>query len=173
MQPFFYRTAGSDEHWDFITHTIRQQRRSHPHRNRAITMTNHQPWLPGLRALVPLPTQLIPTDRKVNFRSRKIRLLQNLGDFRRKCRRGQYQQCGYQSHPFGWIGDNGMILPLKGVERITLDGSKETDRVDNCKDSSGERHTGSMTTWSLHEIAFEQKRSTMADTFIFKKHHPG
>ncbi|MCK7579738.1 MAG: hypothetical protein MZV65_31275 [Chromatiales bacterium] len=97
---------------------------------------------PASRALVPLPTQadtlgpevLLPGPEKSDY-------FKDLGHFRRKCGEGSIRSADIKvTHPDGSVA-TGIILPLKGVTEITLEGSKETDRVEIIAQmSSGETY---------------------------------
>ncbi len=129
--------------WDFITHSNPTAAEITPTPEPAITMTN-PPTLaaPVSRALVPLPTQLIPTDRKVYFQVQKNPITSKISViFAGSAGEGSISSADIKvTHSDGSV-TTGMILPLKGVSEITLDGSKETDRVEIiAKMSSGETY---------------------------------
>ena len=97
-----------------------------------ITMTT-PPTLaaPVSRALVPLPTQLIPTDKKVYFQVQKNPITSKISViFAGSAGEGSISSADIKvTHSDGSV-TTGIILPLKGVIEITLDGSKQTDRVE-------------------------------------------
>ena len=97
---------------------------------------------PASRALVPLPTQLIPTDQKFYFQVKKNPITSQISViFAGSAGQGSISSADIKvTHPDGSVA-TGIILPLKGVTDITLDGSKETDRVEIiAKMSSGETY---------------------------------
>ena len=97
---------------------------------------------PASRALVPLPTQLIPTDQKLYFQVQKNPVTSKISViFAGSAGEGSIKSADIKvTHPDGSV-TTGIILPLKGVTEITLDGSKETDRVEIiAKMSSGETY---------------------------------
>ena len=67
--------------------------------------------------------------------------VKDFGNFHRKCRGGSISRADIKvTHTDGSV-TTGIILPLKGVTEITLDGSKESDRVEIiAKMSSGETY---------------------------------
>ena len=97
---------------------------------------------PPSRALVPLPTQLIPTDKKFYFQVQKNPITSKISViFAGSSGEGGISSADIKvTHTDGSV-TSGIILPLKGVNEITLDGSKETDRVEIiAKMSSGETY---------------------------------
>jgi hypothetical protein len=97
---------------------------------------------PASRALVPLPTQLIPTDQKFYFQVQKNPITSKISViFTGSAGEGSISSADIKvTHTDGSVS-TGIILPLKGVTEITLDGSKETDRVEIiAKMSSGETY---------------------------------
>jgi hypothetical protein len=97
---------------------------------------------PAYGALVPLPTQLIPTGQKLYFQVQKNPVTSKISViFAGSAGSGSISSADIRvTHPDGSI-TTGTILPLKGVTDITLDGSKETDRVEIiAKMSSGETY---------------------------------
>ena len=97
---------------------------------------------PASRALVPLPTQLIPTDQKFYFQVQKNPITSKISViFAGSAGVGSISRADIKvTHTDGSV-TTGIILPLKGVTEITLDGSKETDRVEIiAKMSSGETY---------------------------------
>ena len=97
---------------------------------------------PASRALVPLPTQLIPTDQKFYFQVQKNPITSKISViFAGSAGEGSISSADIKvTHTDGSVS-MGIILPLKGVTEITLDGSKETDRVEIiAKMSSGETY---------------------------------
>jgi hypothetical protein len=97
---------------------------------------------PASRALVPLPTQLIPTGQKFYFQVQKNPITSKISViFAGSAGQGSISSADIKvTHPDGSVA-TGIILPLKGVTDITLDGSKETDRVEIiAKMSSGETY---------------------------------
>ncbi len=97
---------------------------------------------PASRALVPQPTQLIPTGQKLYFQVQKNPVTSKISViFAGSAGEGSISSADIKvTHPDGSV-TSGIILPLKGVTEITLDGSKETDRVEIiAKMSSGETY---------------------------------
>ena len=97
---------------------------------------------PASRALVPLPTQLIPTGQKFYFQVQKNPITSKISViFTGSAGEGSISSADIKvTHKDGSV-TTGIILPLKGVTEITLDGSKETDRVEIiAKMSSGETY---------------------------------
>lgn len=97
---------------------------------------------PASRALVPLPTQLVPTDQKFYFQVQKNPITSKISViFTGSAGEGSISSADVKvTHTDGSV-TTGIILPLKGVTDITLDGSKETDRVEIiAKMSSGETY---------------------------------
>ncbi len=86
---------------------------------------------PVSRALVPLPTQLIPSGQKLYFSVQKNPVTQKiLVIFAGSAGVGSIISADIKvTHPGGSVA-TGIIMPLKGVPEITLDGSKEADRVE-------------------------------------------
>jgi hypothetical protein len=86
---------------------------------------------PSSRAFVPLPTQLVPGSQNFAFHVQKNPITSKIsviftgssGD------EGISTADIRVTHSDGSVA-MGVILPLKGVNEITLDGSKETDRVE-------------------------------------------
>ena len=97
---------------------------------------------PAYGALVPQPTQLIPTGQKLYFQVQKNPVTSKITViFAGSAGTGSIKSADITvTHPDGSM-TTGTILPLKGVTDITLDGSKETDRVEIiAKMSSGETY---------------------------------
>jgi len=97
---------------------------------------------PAYRALVPLPTQLIPTDQKFYFQVQKNPITSKISViFTGSAGWTSISSADIKvTHADGSVA-TGIIQPLKGVTDITLDGSKETDRVEIiAKMSSGETY---------------------------------
>jgi hypothetical protein len=97
---------------------------------------------PASRALVPLPTQLIPTDQKFYFQVQKNPITSKISViFTGSAGWSSISSADIKvTHGDGSVAA-GIIQPLKGVTEITLDGSKETDRVEIiAKMSSGETY---------------------------------
>jgi hypothetical protein len=97
---------------------------------------------PASRALIPLPTQLIPTDQKFYFQVQKNPITSKISViFAGSAGGGGISSANIKvTHTDGSVS-TGIILPLKGVTEIILDGSKETDRVEIiAKMSSGETY---------------------------------
>jgi hypothetical protein len=95
---------------------------------------------PSSGALVPQPTQTIPTDQKIFFRVRKDPITSKiLVIFTGSAGAGSISSAEVKvTHTDGSI-TTGSILPLKGLNEITLAGSKEPDRVEiMAKMSTGE-----------------------------------
>ncbi len=98
--------------------------------------------LPASRALVPLPTQLIPAGKNLYFQVQKNPVTSRISvTFAGSAGEGSLSSADIKvSHPDGSVA-TGIIQPLKGVSEITLEGSKETDRVEIiAKMSSGETY---------------------------------
>jgi hypothetical protein len=98
--------------------------------------------VPALRALVPLPTQLIPSGGNIYFQVQKNPVTSRIQViFTGSAGQGSLSSADIKvTHPDGSVA-TGIIQPLKGVSEITLDGSKETDRVEIiAKMSSGETY---------------------------------
>ena len=94
------------------------------------------------RTLVPMPTQLIPTGQKFYFQVQKNPITSKISViFTGSAGAGSISSADIKvTHKDGSV-TTGMILPLKGMTEITLDGSKETDRVEIIvKMSSGETY---------------------------------
>ncbi|MHB8163508.1 MAG: zinc ribbon domain-containing protein [Methanoregula sp.] len=81
-------------------------------------------------ALVPLPTQLVPTDQKFYFQVRKNPVTLKISViFTGSAGVGGIESADVKvTHPDGAVS-TGIIQPLKGQSEITLSGSKEADRV--------------------------------------------
>jgi hypothetical protein len=86
---------------------------------------------PASRVLVPLPTQLIPSGQKLYFQVQKNPVTSKISViFAGSAGEGSIRSADIKvTHPDGSVA-TGIILPLKGVTEITLEGSKETDRVE-------------------------------------------
>ena len=86
---------------------------------------------PTSRALVPLPTQLIPSGQNLYFQVQKNPVTSKISViFAGSAGEGSIRSADIKvTHPDGSVA-TGIILPLKGVTEITLEGSKETDRVE-------------------------------------------
>jgi hypothetical protein len=100
------------------------------------------PALTASRALVPLPTQLIPSGQKLYFQVQKNPVTSKISViFAGSAGEGSIKSADIRvTHPDGSVS-TGIILPLKGVTEIILEGSKETDRVEIiAKMSSGETY---------------------------------
>jgi hypothetical protein len=96
---------------------------------------------PASRALVPQPTQ-IPTGQKFYFLVQKNPITSRISViFAGSAGEGSISSADVRvTHTDGSV-TTGIILPLKGVNEITLAGSKETDRVEIiAKMSSGETY---------------------------------
>ena len=97
---------------------------------------------PASRALVPQPTRLIPTGQKLYFQVQKNPVTSKISViFAGSAGEGSISSADIKvTHPDGSV-TTGIILPLKGVTELTLEGSKETDRVEIiAKMSSGETY---------------------------------
>ena len=97
---------------------------------------------PASRALIPQPTQLNPADQKFRFQVRKDPITSKITViFTGSAGEGSITSADVKvTHADGSV-TMGIILPLKGVSDITLDGSKETDRVEIiAKMTSGETY---------------------------------
>lgn len=98
--------------------------------------------VPASKALVPLPTQLIPSGGNIYFHVQKNPVTSRIQViFTGSAGQGSLSSADIKvTHPDGSVA-TGIIQPLKGVSEITLDGSKETDRVEIiAKMSSGETY---------------------------------
>jgi hypothetical protein len=98
--------------------------------------------VPGSRALVPQPTQLPPPGQKLYFQVQKNPVTSRISViFAGSAGVGSISSADIKvTHPDGSVA-TGIILPLKGVNELTLEGSKETDRVEIiAKMSSGETY---------------------------------
>jgi hypothetical protein len=86
---------------------------------------------PASRALVPLPTQLIPSSQKLYFQVQKNPVTAKISViFAGSAGEGSISSADIKvTHPDGSVA-TGIILPLKGVTELILEGSKETDRVE-------------------------------------------
>ena len=95
------------------------------------TIVGTTPPVPGSRALVPQPTQLIPSGQKLYFQVQKNPVTSKISViFAGSAGEGSIKSADIKvSHPDGSVA-TGIILPLKGVNEITLEGSRETDRVE-------------------------------------------
>ena len=82
-------------------------------------------------ALVPQPTQTIPSGQKLYFQVQKSPITAKiLVTFAGSAGHGSIKSADVKvTHPDGSVA-TGMILPLKGITEIILDGSKGTDRVE-------------------------------------------
>jgi len=97
---------------------------------------------PASRALIPLPTQSLPPGQKFVFQVRKNPITAKISViFAGSAGVGSIQSADIKvTHPDRSVA-SGIILPLKGVTELTLDGSKEVDRVEIiAKMSSGETY---------------------------------
>jgi hypothetical protein len=97
---------------------------------------------PASGALVPQPTQTIPTDQKIFFQVQKNPLTSKISViFTGSAGAGSISSADVKvTHADGSV-TTGVILPLKGVSEITLAGSKEPDRVEIiAKMSTGETY---------------------------------
>jgi hypothetical protein len=98
--------------------------------------------VPVSRALAPLPTQLMPPGPDLYFQVQKNPVTARITIiFTGSAGQGSLSSADIRvTHPDGSIA-TGIIQPLKGVTEITLDGSKEADRVEIlAKMSSGETY---------------------------------
>jgi hypothetical protein len=97
---------------------------------------------PPSRALVPLPTQLIPSGQKIYFQVQKNPVTSKISViFTGSAGEGSIISADIKVTHTDRSVTTGIIMPLKGVTEITLDGSKETDRVEIiAKMSSGETY---------------------------------
>ena len=86
---------------------------------------------PVYGALVPQPTQQIPSNQKLYFQVQKNPVTSKISViFAGSAGAGSIKSAEIKvTHPDGSVA-TGIILPLKGVTEITLDGSKEADRVE-------------------------------------------
>ncbi|GEM_PF-307923 len=83
------------------------------------------------RSLVPLPTQLVPSGRNFYFQVQKNPVTLKISViFTGSAGVGSINSADIKvTHPDGSVS-TGIIQPLKGVSEISLEGSKETDRVE-------------------------------------------
>ena len=81
--------------------------------------------------LVPQPTQTIPSGQKLYFQVQKSPITTKIVvTFAGSAGHGSIKSADVKvTHPDGSVA-TGMLLPLKGITEIILDGSKETDRVE-------------------------------------------
>ncbi len=86
---------------------------------------------PASRALVPLPTQLLPSGQKIYFYVQKNPVTSKISViFTGSAGAGSIVSAEIKvTHPDGSVA-TGIILPLKGVAEQSLDGSNKTDRVE-------------------------------------------
>jgi len=86
---------------------------------------------PASNALAPLPTQLVPLGQKLYFQVQKNPITSKISViFAGSAGEGSIRSADIKvTHTDGSVA-TGIILPLKGVTEITLEGSKETDRVE-------------------------------------------
>jgi hypothetical protein len=97
---------------------------------------------PASGALVPQPTQTIPTDQKIIFQVQKNPITSKISViFTGSAGAGSISSADVRvTHADGSV-TSGSILPLKGLNEITLAGSKEPDRVEIiAKMSTGETY---------------------------------
>jgi predicted nucleic acid-binding Zn ribbon protein len=86
---------------------------------------------PVSRALVPQPTQLLPSGQKLYFQVQKNPVTSKISViFAGSAGEGSIKSADIKvTHPDGSVA-TGIIQPLKGISEMTLEGSKETDRVE-------------------------------------------
>ena len=86
---------------------------------------------PASSALVPLPTQAMPPSQKIYFQVQKNPATARISViFTGSAGEGSINNANIKvTHPDGSVA-TGIIMPLKGVNEIILEGSKETDRVE-------------------------------------------
>jgi len=86
---------------------------------------------PASGALVPRPTQTLPTGQKLYFQVQKSPITAKiLVIFTGSAGHGSIRSADITvTHPDGSVA-TGIILPLKGITEMILDGSKGTDRVE-------------------------------------------
>ena len=86
---------------------------------------------PASNALAPQPTQLVPLGQKLYFQVQKNPVTSKISViFAGSAGEGSIRSADIKvTHKDGSVA-TGIILPLKGVTEITLEGSKETDRVE-------------------------------------------
>ena len=115
----------------FITHSNPPAAEITPPPEPTIVRTIPSALAPASRALVPLPTQLIPSGQKLYFQVQKNPVTSKISViFAGSAGEGSIKSADIKvTHPDGSVA-TGIILPLKGVTEITLEGSKETDRVE-------------------------------------------
>jgi hypothetical protein len=97
---------------------------------------------PATGALIPQPTQLIPSGQKFYFNVQKNPVTFTISViFTGSAGEGSIRSADITiTHPDGSVS-TGIIQPLKGVNEITLKGSKEADRVEIIAQmSSGEKY---------------------------------
>lgn len=82
-------------------------------------------------ALIPQPTQTVPSGQNLYFHVQKSPITAKiLVTFAGSAGHGSLKSADVRvTHPEGSVA-SGMILPLKGISEIILDGSKGTDRVE-------------------------------------------
>jgi hypothetical protein len=82
-------------------------------------------------ALVPLPTDLIPSNQKLYFQVKKNAVTSKISViFAGSAGEGSIKSADIKvTHPDGSVA-MGIIQPLRGINEITLDGSEGTDRVE-------------------------------------------
>jgi hypothetical protein len=116
---------------DFSTHADRSPVEITPVPEPTIGRTIPTTIVPFLKARVPLPTQLIPSGQKLYFQVQKNPVTSKISViFAGSAGEGSIKSADIRvTHPDGSVA-TGIILPLKGVTEITLEGSKETDRVE-------------------------------------------
>jgi hypothetical protein len=90
-----------------------------------------QTTVPASRALIPLPTQTLPPGQKLYFHVDKNPMTSKISViFTGSAGEGSISSADVKvTHPDGSVA-SGIILPLKGVAEVTLDGSNKTDRVE-------------------------------------------
>jgi len=92
-----------------------------------ITPTPTKTSIPSSRALIPLPTQIIPSNPNFDFYIQKNPVTSKITVIFTGS--GVISADIKVTHPGGSVA-TGIIKPLKGVNEITLAGSQETDRIE-------------------------------------------
>ena len=109
---------------------------------RTIPPTLTETPTPVSRALIPLPTQQIPSGQKFYFQVQKNPVTLKISViFAGSAGEGSIKSANIKvTHPDGSV-TTGIIQPLKGINEIIFEGSKETDRVEIIAQmSSGETY---------------------------------
>ena len=111
---------------------------------RTIPPTPTKTSTPASRALIPLPTQTIPSGQKFHFEVQKNPVTSKITVIFTGSAVSSISSADIKvTHPDGSVA-TGIILPLKGVNEIILDGSQGTDRVEIIAQMSDGKTYGSM-----------------------------